>query len=646
MAAVFRFLLLLLFWLAAGLLLGRALHAQPADGAAAHHIVQAQMLVRPSLGFTPPPYALGEPLVDGEWATVALPYAEAPKVQLGARQNPPLTVETWYRLAVPAFAQDAGPLYLYLPRWKADGQVAVYGDGRLLYQSDANFLWNAVNLPMWIPLQSTAGAPAVREIQIRGQRLRHTGGALSTAWVGNRVAIDWRYQVRSWLLSDFPAVSSAAFLAAGIFALGVWLRRREALYLLFFVMSAVACVRTLHYFVNRNRVPISDEWFGWLTVNSVFWLVLTAHFFLRHLHGVRHPTASLVASVVTVLVSAVTLPMVQVLPAAAVVSPLLYVVLLVLGTTLFAVACRDAWHARSSEAGLLGGWGLLSLLAGCYDWLLQSNLLVSVEGMYLGAYSNIGVFFIFSYVVLHRYLAALAGMEQVNTRLEQSLRERETELAQSYERLRDAEHRQTLVQERQRLMQDMHDGLGSSLTSALHLVRHGKADSEELAQVLAECMDDLKLAIDSMEPVDADLLLLLATLRFRLAPRLEGLGMGLRWEVQDVPLLPWLDASSALHLLRILQECFANVVKHAQASCIQLECGERDGGIEVRVLDDGRGFDVQAALQARGRGLKNQLRRAEALGARLSWASSAATGTRCVLWLPLQVGAAADPKPA
>ncbi len=72
----------------------------------------------------------------------------------------------------------------------------------------------------------------------------------------------------------------------------------------------------------------------------------------------RHRTVSLVASVVTVLVSAVTLPMAKLLPAAAVVLPLWYVVLLVLGSTLFAVACCDAWHARSSEAGLLGGWRL------------------------------------------------------------------------------------------------------------------------------------------------------------------------------------------------------------------------------------------------------------------------------------------------
>ncbi|KRC30601.1 sensor histidine kinase [Acidovorax sp. Root219] len=610
----------------------------PADQGAAH-IVQAQRLERPSVGFTPPPYVLqGDDMPRGGWEAVALPFAQSPQVKVPQQQQQgqPLTTEVWYRLAVPALAPEAGPLYLYLPRWKSDGQIAVYADGRLLYQTDAKFLWNAVNLPLWIPLQGTAGAPAVREVQIRGQRLRHTGAAISSAWVGPSAAIGWRYQARHWLQSDFPAMSSAAFVAAGIFALGVWLlRRHEPLYLLFFATSVVAFVRTLHYFVSRQRLPISDAWFSGLTVSALFWQVLISYLFLSYLHGVHHRRLTITACVVTALVSMLTLPLLPAPPNAAIISPLLYALLLVLGTTLLGVACRDAWRVGSKEAGLLGGWGLISLMSGGYDWLLQSNLLVSVEGIYLGPYSNIGVFFIFSYIMLRRYLAALDGMERVNANLEHRLREREGELALSYERLRETEHRATLAQERQRLMQDMHDGLGSSLTSALHLVRHGKAGSEELAQVLAECMDDLKLAIDSMEPVDADLLLLLATLRFRLAPRLEGMGMELRWEVQDVPPLAWLDAGSALNLLRILQECFANVVKHAQASCIRVECEACAGGIEVRVLDDGHGFDVDAALQARGRGLKNQLRRADAIGASVSWASTAA-GTRCVLWLPLQ----------
>ena len=71
------------------------------------------------------------------------------------------------------------------------------------------------------------------------------------------------------------------------------------------------------------------------------------------------------------------------------------------------------------------------------------------------------------------------------------------------------EREQTLMHERQRLMRDMHDGVGSSLMSALRLVEHGEAALVDVPQVLRECIDDLKISIDSLEPVDADLLALL-----------------------------------------------------------------------------------------------------------------------------------------
>ncbi|MEJ7807683.1 MAG: hypothetical protein WKG03_17385 [Telluria sp.] len=53
------------------------------------------------------------------------------------------------------------------------------------------------------------------------------------------------------------------------------------------------------------------------------------------------------------------------------------------------------------------------------------------------------------------------------------------------------------------------------------------------------------------------LLVLLATLRYRLLPRLQGSALQVRWEVIDVPLLEWLYPRSALHVLRILQEGIA-----------------------------------------------------------------------------------------
>jgi signal transduction histidine kinase len=148
-------------------------------------------------------------------------------------------------------------------------------------------------------------------------------------------------------------------------------------------------------------------------------------------------------------------------------------------------------------------------------------------------------------------------------------------------------------------------------------------------------MDDLKLAIDSMESVDADLLLLLATLRFRLAPRIESAGVALRWEVQPVPALTWLDPSSALHILRIMQECVANVLRHTRATIISFSTATDGQGVRVVIEDNGAGFAVDEALHRSGRGLRNQQRRALAIGGTVGWESGSA-GTRFTLWLPLQ----------
>jgi signal transduction histidine kinase len=232
------------------------------------------------------------------------------------------------------------------------------------------------------------------------------------------------------------------------------------------------------------------------------------------------------------------------------------------------------------------------------------------------------------------YFISLFGQAKNSARVTRSAIEVRFELADSHAKLRAIEHKQTLEQERQRLMQDMHDGLGSSLISALRVVEHNKMDASELADVLKGCIDDLKLAIDSMEPVDDNLLLLLATLRFRLGPRLENTGIKLIWQVEKIPALLWLDPKNALHILRILQEAFANIIKHTSATEVRLATMSEGDAVVVTVSDNGPGFDLDHALKSGGMGLSGQKSRAVALGGEVSWHSSL-NGTCLSLRLPI-----------
>ncbi len=208
-------------------------------------------------------------------------------------------------------------------------------------------------------------------------------------------------------------------------------------------------------------------------------------------------------------------------------------------------------------------------------------------------------------------------------------------LEAQHAQLRELEKQQILSEERQRLMQDMHDGFGSSLASALRISERGKMNATDVTQVLKDCLEDMKLAVDSMEPVDSDLLLLLATLRYRMNSRLESTGITLHWMVKDIPALEWLNPGSALHILRILQESFANIIKHADATEIHISTQSDNNHVTVFMVDNGQGFATEAALMSGGKGLSNQLRRAKSIGANIKWESSSA-GTSFALLLPIR----------
>jgi len=629
-------------WLALPLAVLPCAHASEpseADAVPQHdgvvHITKAELLSVSGTGYSAPPKRAEDAALPADgWKTISLPHT-APRELVPTSSSGARTVTDWYRIDLAGLAPSAQPRLLYLPRWKTLGHIAVYGDGLLLYQSHGSPVHNDYNHPLLLPLNATANTPSPTSVLIRVDRLRNSGSGFSTVWVGDEDSLSWRYQVRQLLQVQLPFMGSAAFLAVGAFAFAVWLgKRRESLYLLFFAISALAFLRTLHYYVGGSYTPISDEWFEWITVASLLWLIVLIHLFLQRLH--RQPSAWLTRSALalTLACNVATLPHASTwVVSLYLFTPLLNLMVLPVAVLIFAVNLRKALRAQLPEGRLVAGWTVFAVAFTSYDGFLQNNL-VSPESVYTSPYAIIGLFFVFSYILFQRYTDAFAEVGRLNKGLAQRLQAREAELGQSYRRLRAIETQHMLSAERRRLMQDMHDGLGSSLISAIRSVERGTMSDAEVSDVLKGCMDDLKLVIDSMENVDADLLLLLATLRFRLAPRIESAGVALRWEVQPVPVLSWLEPKSALHILRIVQECVANVLRHTRATTICVSTATLDQAVCVAIEDNGAGFDVDEALRRGGRGLRNQQRRALAIGATVSW-ESGSTGTRFMLWLPL-----------
>jgi signal transduction histidine kinase len=355
------------------------------------------------------------------------------------------------------------------------------------------------------------------------------------------------------------------------------------------------------------------------TVAMAWVLALTFRFAWR-LFGLSHPRTGRALVAYALATSAAALPVWPWAPAGLAL-PACTLDALAAAALLAPVSAR-AWRQPAPELCLVAAALWLALGLGVHD-LLQLAGMVAPEAAWLLPYASPLLFSAFLLAMQRRYLHAMAQVEQAHASLATRLGEHQGLLDASWQQLRVAERHQAVLRERQRLMRDMHDGVGSALMSTLVLVEQNRLDMRGVAELLRECMDDIRLVIDSMEPVDHDLIALLASLRYRLGRRMELSGVRLAWQVGELPRLDWMDAGSALQILRIVQESLTNVLKHARAKHVALATCLHDDGerrwVRVTIIDDGRGFDL-AGLdgEASGRGLRNLRSRARALHGRLT----------------------------
>ncbi|HEY9096307.1 MAG TPA: ATP-binding protein [Hydrogenophaga sp.] len=212
---------------------------------------------------------------------------------------------------------------------------------------------------------------------------------------------------------------------------------------------------------------------------------------------------------------------------------------------------------------------------------------------------------------------SLAAQRAQAAQMARELAAQREELSRLHALERTAREAQAASLERSRIMQDMHDGLGSQLVSSLVMARAGTLDNQQTCELLRSCIDDLRLAIDSSDGGDDALLVALGNLRFRMQPRLKAAGIVLHWHARTLHPLP-LRPQDQLPVLRLVQESLTNALKHARAKNVFVEISRTDVALVIRIEDDGQGFDVEAAkVMASGKGLNSLDKRARVLVARL-----------------------------
>lgn len=201
--------------------------------------------------------------------------------------------------------------------------------------------------------------------------------------------------------------------------------------------------------------------------------------------------------------------------------------------------------------------------------------------------------------------------------------------------------RRAVESERKRIASDLHDGVGSQIVNLIATLDPHSQRQQAIAIALEQCLLDLKIMVDSIEGEHDTIVDALARLRYRIQPSLDRLGIEMIWNVQDSTQLSALAPDQVLQLLRISQEALSNVMRHSQASVVEVTCRyvASSHSLLLEICDNGQGVHTSATGKSTaGKGIRSMRERAESIGARLDFShpQNDRDGTRLLLLLPVQ----------
>lgn len=298
--------------------------------------------------------------------------------------------------------------------------------------------------------------------------------------------------------------------------------------------------------------------------------------------------------------------------------------LIPIGLMVLGLVGQAAWRQRTWQAWLLLGAIALAVGAGVHDYLVVSSTPLiarlapvwSGHRIYLLHLAADVLLLAMTAILTSRFIRSMNEVEDLNRTLETRVADRERQLADQFDAMTQLERDRAAEAERQRIMLDMHDGLGSQLFTSLSRVERGAMAQHDVAEVLRRCIAEMRLALDALAPSDDDFRSAFGNFRYRWEAQLGAAGVHSTWSIDASNEKLQVPAHQRLQLLRVLQEALTNVVKHAHARSVQVRVLSQPQGLRFEVRDDGDGLGPDSVHA--GRGLYNMRARAYRLGAELS----------------------------
>jgi signal transduction histidine kinase len=463
-------------------------------------------------------------------------------------------------------------------------------------------------------------------IDINAQNGRHAGLTPVVFGPAEEVRELYRASWRERITGYF--VMSIISGVLGALALLLWLRQHERMYVYYGLSELLFAFRISD--PQFDVTPLAWPWWGiagfsaQAIASALIWkFVLSV--MDRHHGAIRHICTGFLLLTLPVMLLSLFGGLPELVSAWKGISALISI-------TVAVIVVPQGLRSRVSEQRIVAVAFLVVIVALVRDTLVFKNL-PGYYGVVWAVYGWILFSISMAWIIAERLRKSTQAVARMNHTLAARLLEREAELAAMYKHQADAERLEAMVEERQRLTRDMHDGLGSQLLGALHLAQNPEVPKEALALQLRDALDQLKLTVDAMQDTEGDITTLLGSLRYRLGPRLKAAGVELAWDVNPLPAIPGWTLQHSRDLQMLLFEAFSNIIVHAGASRACLRAVADSDRIRITLGDNGRGFD--AGGESAGHGLRNMRARAARLGAELDIQATAG-GTQVGLSLPIR----------
>jgi len=538
----------------------------------------------------------------------------------------------WYRLTIELPEPPKEHWGIYLRRFNMN--AALYLNDQFLADggSFSEPLSRNWNRPLYANVPTSLWRVGTNVIHIRLNSYANYG-YLAPIILGPTDILDAEYSRQNLLQIEISTALFPITFATGLFVLALWIKRREDVQ--YFWFSAAVLMWSI-YSLNMavQDQPFSTKTWEWIAHSAVDWWVLLFGIFTYRF--VKKPRPWLEHFYLLYGISACLTYLLVDLETLDSTTRWFHGGSLIIGLIITSGLVRTAWLERNVLYAKLAIGLALLLLMGIHDWMFQYQMAGAIGnvGLHLHHYFSPVIFFFMAWHLTGRFVTALNVSETLNRELEARVHTATKEVERHYSTIQEMEKQQAVMQERERLSREIHDGISGNISNAIMMTELISRDAqiqdnkrvEQLRTHLNDGLGEMRNLILTMEEDLSTLGELLNHVNDKYQQILSSLEIHFETEISALPERQ-LSQKESLNLLRILQETLNNIIKHAQATEVILRINYDSGNIIFEVVDNGSGFDAKQKNVGHY-GLNNMYKRSKEINAQLEITSNKNEGTR------------------